>query len=563
MAEIDNQVALQVKPQNVDLSKALSAISQQTLANAHAGLYSLQAAQEARKLSAIDIYSRTGSLDEFVKAGGDPSVATQIQGLKRNQQMYGDLAKHGDAASRGDPQALGQLGQYPKEFGEITTGVKNRAEAGKILTEIPKVQAETEKIGLEQGEVKARTKKIETEIPKIGAETEKVGAETGEIGARTQKTKIESRADIYSRVGNVLDKDQSEAARVWAAGELKAAGMEIPPLLMGSALKATPDQIKSFAGNLRAYGQTATQRADTTGEAAANKAAGELPYKTTTVGPGQTTVPTIGAWGPGGPPQPPASAPSGQFTDQIIRDQNGQLPQFPPRPPVAQAPGIRGMSIQQKEEQEKTGAFLGEMPKELHAQAQAAKDQNAMIDQMDQDSKTWRMGEWASSEMKVRSYMKSAANMWGIEETRWDKPVADYQSFVKTSSEFLRKAVRETSSRAAVQEFGLIQRALPGADMSRGGFEQITAQMRGLNDARIVKEQAASQWKKKNGTLDGFAENWDKAMSPNAFIYARLTPQDRTAVVNNLRRTEEGRAVLTKMRDQSRLVHENGWDEAL
>jgi hypothetical protein len=123
--------------------------------------------------------------------------------------------------------------------------------------------------------------------------------------------------------------------------------------------------------------------------------------------------------------------------------------------------------------------------------------------------------------------------------------------------ELTRQVVRQTSSRAAFQEFSMLQNALPQATMTKEGFSKISDQLGGLNDYVIGQQGMAQRWRASHGnTLDGFETDWNSHVSPAVFTLDRLSPGDFQATVANLQQTPAGRAFLTKT------VQQMGWARA-
>jgi hypothetical protein len=199
---------------------------------------------------------------------------------------------------------------------------------------------------------------------------------------------------------------------------------------------------------------------------------------------------------------------------------------------------------------------------QLATSAENAQAQNFTLDQMRRESQSWRMGKWSEVENAAYQYMKPIADKFGY--TGFDQSVADFEAFRKNAGTLTRQAVRETSPRAAAQEFILIQSQLPSADMSRGGFEQIANQFQAVNDYQIAKHQAAQAWRDQHGTMDGFEAQWNRAVTPSAFLVNRLAqtnPAELAALKANLEKSAGGRAALDSIKQQVRWAHQYGLDQ--
>jgi len=134
MAEINNSLAATVSAgqpaQPLDLTKTLSAIAQIDLAKAHAGLYGLQAQQEARKLQGFD-YLKGNPTDYTgaIQKGLDPSVGNTLQTMAERERAYNVTP--------------GRVS--PESFSHLTSAGKNVAETGKIGVETQGAKADVER----------------------------------------------------------------------------------------------------------------------------------------------------------------------------------------------------------------------------------------------------------------------------------------------------------------------------------------------------------------------------------------------------------------------------------
>jgi hypothetical protein len=130
---------------------------------------------------------------------------------------------------------------------------------------------------------------------------------------------------------------------------------------------------------------------------------------------------------------------------------------------------------------------------QIDTDANAAKQQNFLLDQLKTESQGWSAGmgpfapHLADAQRWAQQIFPDAPDL--------AKSIGNYQAFNKNAMEIVRVQVRNTSSRASTQEFQMIQQTLPGASMSRPAFDQITDQLGSLNDYKLAKQQAASTWR--------------------------------------------------------------------
>lgn len=254
----------------------------------------------------------------------------------------------------------------------------------------------------------------------------------------------------------------------------------------------------------------------------------------------------------GGGAAPTAPAPANPNAPNITYGANGM--------PVVQT----GLSPLEHSSAESRGKELENFSAQIDKDAELAQQNNFLLDNMRRESQTWNMGKFADVKNDALAYYQGFANTFGIDTTGVDKRIGDFQAFQKASVELVRQAVRQTSARAAYQEFQIIAGALPNAEMSRGAFGQIADQMQGLNDYRIAMQRAAQAWRSShNGTLDGFQSAWNQSITPTAFMVHRMSGQDFTGLAANLQKTAEGRAELAKLQTQIQTAQRLGlFDEA-
>ena len=230
----------------------------------------------------------------------------------------------------------------------------------------------------------------------------------------------------------------------------------------------------------------------------------------------------------------------------------------PPTPAGVNEQGLprvqAGLSPLAKTSAESRGKALEELGAEVETNANNAVQNNALIDQMRNESASWQMGKFADFKNDALAYLQGFGKTFNLDTSGIDQRVGDFQAFNKNGMELVRQAVRSTSSRAAVQEFTMIQQALPNAEMSQQGFGQIADQLQSFNDFHIAKQQAAQLWRQgHNGTLDGFNADWNAKMSPSAFLMHRLAatnPDALQTVVSRMAQSSEGVAYLKRLQGE-------------
>ena len=228
-------------------------------------------------------------------------------------------------------------------------------------------------------------------------------------------------------------------------------------------------------------------------------------------------------------------------------------------PGGAQAPGVvkQGLSPYQSTAQTKRATEEEEVRAGTIADAKSAQGQQATLQNAMDQVPSFTTGPFAEHVQEAGRYLR-------LIDPKWDGQVASYEDFVKNSGALLRQAVHDVSSRAAVQEYNLIGKTLPGPDMSPQGLQRVFGQLMGLNDYKIAKAQAQQTWEAaRGGSVGGFETDWQKQVTPYAFMISRMAPQDLQEMKAKLETTQEGRAQLSKIVDQLRYVKSTGLDQAL
>jgi hypothetical protein len=491
MVEINNSIAAQVGGQQLDLTKTLSAISQIDLARAHAGLYGLQAQQEARKLSGLE-YLKSSPTDYIgaIQRGLDPSVGSTLQTMSERERQYGT-----------NPQRLSTESTL-----QLTSAGKNLAETGKI-------GAETKGINIEQSAKLAQ----------------------GVIADPSNDSVWRSAVEQHYKIsgGSELEKQQllgvkDPNVRLQIAKAYGAQG--VPPSTFGAPHPISPTQSVTTPGASYSVSRPVTT----------DRPGGALPASPRVMGDDEAVK--QGLYSP--------------TPEQIRRGVTGPAS---PNQQVANRFGAMtpSMTPAQVKETESYGETLGKMPDQLSAKAEAAKGMNFTLDQMKSESANWPfMGKGTQAAAEAAKYLKPFANAVG--STVFDNFVGDFEAFQKNAGTLVRQAVKDVSSRAAVQEFEMIQSQLPSADMSRGGFSKIVDQFQAVNDYQIAKQRAAQKWRNENGTLDNFDSTWNKNMTPSAFLVNRMSVPEFQEVASKLQKTPQGRSTLNNIRNQMRYANDNG-----
>lgn len=490
MPEINNSLAMQVNSTPLDLKGTLGTISQIELAQAHAGLYGLQAQQEARKLAGLS-YLKENPSDYLgaIQRGLDPSVGNTLQTMGERERAYG----------------VTPGGISPESFSSLSSARRSIAETGKtgIETDALKMQNQAR---IAQGYLAAPSDQAWQSGVSEAMKRGYVDPLNGQ------------------QLLAVRDPQQREQmARAWIGSGVSSADYTAPHNV------SPTDIVTSRAGMINMPMATAPMPQ--------NRAA--VPSSPGIVGDDEAVM--RGLYSP--------------TPEQIRRGVTG------PANPNAQVANRFGslpavLTPQAASENKGYGEMLAKTLPALAEKADQAKNMSFTLEQMRNESATWPMGKGSTALLTAQQYLKPIANAVG--STLFDKPVADYEAFQKNAGTLVRQAVKEVSSRAAVQEFQMIQNQLPSSEMSRQGFNQIVDQFQAVNDYQVAKHQAAQAWRDSRGTMDKFDAEWNKNLSPTAFLIHRMTPQQLQEVAGKLQKTPDGRSTLNNIKRQMQYAQEKG-----
>lgn len=257
-------------------------------------------------------------------------------------------------------------------------------------------------------------------------------------------------------------------------------------------------------------------------------------------------------------PMPAPITQQGTATNSGIPSANIN-PGSPPTPPsVGNAPIVTKLSPAEVTAQEDQSADDEAEKKALDQTADQANNNNFLIDQMRSESQNWRQGWGASAEMNGKAILQGVYNIAGVKAPNLDDQVGDFQAFQKNAMQLTTQVVKQTSGRAAVQEFQMIQKALPSADMSSGGLEHVYNQLQSVNDFAIIKQQAAQNWRQSHaGTLQGFDTWFNQNVTPASFWAFRMPNDQYRAMAANLQKTPEGKRELDQINKQAVFLTQN------
>lgn len=401
----------------------------------------------------------------------------------------------------------------------------------------------------------------------------------------SQKTKFTMAADAAGRAANaaltIPAGPQRDAYMKQAYANMQKNGL-VPPDSEPHDGPITDDVLQ----HIITQSMTVDQAMQASGQTAGNIARAQLPSELAKIGatgaqarltqavapytlepgaeryaPGRGVIAGSGA-GPAGPASPlSAVSPAGGTT---------AAPPFSASP-LAAAPAAAGGTLAatpiatgqnpgiiagQKAQAEQFVKYQGD----LADSAAKAITSNNDWDQMRAESQTWQQGKFADSIGDAKSYLSSMAQQVGLPPGKYADQVGDWQAFTKNAGALLRDAAHAVSPRVGVQEMQLVAKSLPSAEMSKPAFQQIADQMQGINDFTVAKNAAAANFQ---GTQPAFEAEFNKNVSPLAFVVNRMSPSDYVTFSNNLKKTDAGRQELAKIVNSMQYADKNGLFSAL
>lgn len=204
------------------------------------------------------------------------------------------------------------------------------------------------------------------------------------------------------------------------------------------------------------------------------------------------------------------------------------------------------------------GKELGAQMEEYRSQSEAAQGMDATLNAMKADAEKFRMGAMSDMQGTAKSYLQALAQGLGVATPEMDANLGAQQAFTKSAMGLVMGGMQKVQGRA-FGEMKAIQSAFPTQAMSKNGFDLVVNQIEGSNQYAEAKYQAASDYRQKNGSLDGFENDFQKKVSPWAYVVKNMDGAQLTDLRNNLSKTEEGQKELKMLADQIRYAKTNGY----
>ena len=124
------------------------------------------------------------------------------------------------------------------------------------------------------------------------------------------------------------------------------------------------------------------------------------------------------------------------------------------------------------------------------------------------------------------------------------------------ANELVRKAVRASDPNPSFVQTRMAMDSMPIPSKSEGGLYKITNRMIGLQDHDIARGNATQM--ETPGGAEKFDSWWRQNVSPYAFVFAKLAPDDRDSLINTLQKTAQGKRELETIGKQLQFIEQHG-----
>ena len=156
------------------------------------------------------------------------------------------------------------------------------------------------------------------------------------------------------------------------------------------------------------------------------------------------------------------------------------------------------------------------------------------------------------------NFMNKALVSLGMGGDQAAKSAASYESFIKDGGALARAQAQVISQRVGVQELNAVAGTMPGEENTQRGLDRTLAQIQGVSDYRLQKQQAMTNYMGQNaGSNAGFEASFNKNISPYTYMYMRMSDQDRSDIRNQLSSTKAGQADLQRLQGQIKYITDN------
>lgn len=196
-------------------------------------------------------------------------------------------------------------------------------------------------------------------------------------------------------------------------------------------------------------------------------------------------------------------------------------------PPVGGGAPVTGVETFSEPQKINMGR-VKEYQDDLTKQAAGAQQTNTILSQAMQEAAGFTSGPFAPYKEQFNKYLTDFANnvnaMAGKDIVPAPKEqVGDWEAFNKNMLQLASSAVKQMASRVTNFEFGTFQKIMPQDTTTPAGRQLIFDQYLGLGDYMQAKNLMASKMAPATTNPSQFESEWNKAVSPEAFIVHRMT----------------------------------------
>jgi hypothetical protein len=375
-------------------------------------------------------------------------------------------------------------------------------------------------------------------------EREREYGENSGLTAGQRATMSKTQQEAMGPIGNILSNDQSLPARQQALSLAKRAGIPMDTMTEQHLLTAPADQIKQYGVNAQRLGQASTTNIEQSPPAIAARAQSHA---------GGSELGTM--YGPsGGVPSPSRTAPP------------VAAPKAPGAPAVTpESPGPQNLSLMERKAEAAANAVnRAQEFKGYQTEADAAGEKKVALRQIMADADRIRTGKGQTKINDAKKWVQTAATIVpGLDKlVNVNDSVAAFESLEKNRGIVARAAMKGVGGTAA-SELEAISGSLASGETSNKGIDVNVSQLIGLENAKKARFNAAQEYQDRNGSLKGFAADFNKNAGPAAWVYMSLPPEERQSIKETLQKTKQGQGVIQSIARQIHYIHTNKLDEGI
>lgn len=200
----------------------------------------------------------------------------------------------------------------------------------------------------------------------------------------------------------------------------------------------------------------------------------------------------------------------------------------PAAPGMVQPPSFSGPSAAASSAMSAAGTHSAGQFAQVATDATTAREQAAILGNMQNDLAQFTTGSQAERTLGWKKFIQSWSPSIGAAFRIDPAEVAAQESFSKLAKQLVAAAQPGSDARQ-----GVILGATPNADYSPQGVDFIMRQIQGMNDYKIARGNlAAGAPERGNGDYSTFQSRASSALDPQAFQFARMTPDQQRTFYN-------------------------------